>query len=390
MVLSLIVISFLTLLYSLLIISYLVSWRKIPIGSLSTLPITTTVSVLIPSRNEMHTLPLLLDDILNQNIQANKLQVIVIDDHSTDDTLAVAQSYTAQFFEKGIAYLVLNLSHAPIKAAAYKKQAISYAIKNATGQWIVTTDADCRAQPDWLITMLKFQQATQAKLIAAPVKYSFNHTFFQQFQALDFIGLIGITGASIQQGIYNMCNGANLGYSKVAFDQVGGFIGNDNLSSGDDMFLMHKIAQLYPQGIFFLKNNTACIETIPKTTLKEFLFQRMRWTSKSTSYSDKRITAILVMAYLFNIGLIFGALVYSIYLLLYGFTWAIALLAIVPWLVKTIIDYIFLREMCLFFNQRSLTKWYLIIQPIHILYIVLVGLLGQVGTFEWKDRTMKK
>ena len=61
-----------------------------------------------------------------------------------------------------------------------------------------------------------------------------------------------------------MCNGANLAYEKQLFYQVDGFTGIDTIASGDDMLLMNKVAEKYPQQLGFVKsascycNNIAC------------------------------------------------------------------------------------------------------------------------------------
>jgi cellulose synthase/poly-beta-1,6-N-acetylglucosamine synthase-like glycosyltransferase len=107
---------------------------------------------------------------------------------------------------------------------------------------IVTTDADCIASPAWLRTIVAFYETFDPVLIAAPVTFFSKGTFFDIFQSLDFMALQGITGATIHKKFHAMCNGANLAYTKKAFDEVGGFTGIDNIASGDDMLLMHKIS----------------------------------------------------------------------------------------------------------------------------------------------------
>ena len=266
---------------------------------------------------------------------------------------------------------------------AYKKKAIEFAIQNASGDFIITTDADCSMSVNWLQSLVSHYETTKHKMIAAPVKYYFDDSFFQKFQALDFIGLIGITGASIQQQFYNMCNGANLCYERKAFFEVNGFKGNDNISSGDDMFLMHKIAEKFPQQISFLKSNEACVITHPKENVKEFLHQRLRWTSKSTSYADKRITAILVMAYLFNCSIVAN-------FLLGFFNYHFFIFALLQFVVKSITEFLFLKTITSFFNQQKLMKIFFPAQVVHIFYVITVGLAGQFGSFDWKGRNLKK
>ena len=174
---------------------------------------------------------------------------------------------------------------------SYKKKAIETAIGLAKGSLIVTTDADCIVQPEWLKTIASYYENSGAVFIAAPVVYndpspgdSFFKKFFKIFQSLDFMTLQGITGASVYKKFHNMCNGANLAYEKKVFHEVGGFEGIDNIASGDDMLLMHKIQKLYPDKIKYLKSTNVIVQTQPAETVKEFINQRIRWASKADKY----------------------------------------------------------------------------------------------------------
>ncbi len=371
----------LTFFYGGLMLNYLMGWKRLPSKTLQNITPTTSVSIIVPARNEATNISQLLNDILQQNYPSNLLEIILVDDHSSDNTSAVADSILSK--QNRIAYRILHLADAGNIENAYKKKAIEFAIQNANGNFVITTDADCSMTANWLHSLVSHYEITNHKMIAAPVKYYFDDSFFQKFQALDFIGLIGITGASIQQQFYNMCNGANLCYERKAFFEVNGFKGNDNISSGDDMFLMHKIAEKFPQQISFLKSNDACVITHPKENVKEFLHQRLRWTSKSTSYADKRITAILVMAYLFNCSIVIN-------FLLGFFNHQFFVVALVQFVIKSITEFLFLKTITSFFNQKKLMKIFLPAQVVHIFYVIAVGLAGQFGSFDWKGRNLKK
>ena len=121
------------------------------------------------------------------------------------------------------------------------------------------------------------------------------------FQALDFMTLQGITGASVYEKMHSMCNGANMAYERAAFHEVEGFKGIDNIASGDDMLLMHKIYKHHPGGVMFLKSANAIVQTMPVQTLKELFNQSIRWASKADQYDDKRIFFVLLVVYFFTV-----------------------------------------------------------------------------------------
>ena len=180
-----------------------------------------------------------------------------------------------------------------------------------------------------------------------------------------------------------MCNGANLAYEKAAFNEVGGFSGIDNLPSGDDMLLMHKIYKKYPQQVFYLKHESAIVSTAPVSSWKSFFHQRIRWASKADSYDDKRIFWVLLLVY--GINLFFLALGIAAF---FHTTWAFFLLLFL--LAKVLIEFPFVNTVASFFRQRMLLNYFILMQPLHILYTIIAGWLGKFGSFEWKGRRVKK
>jgi cellulose synthase/poly-beta-1,6-N-acetylglucosamine synthase-like glycosyltransferase len=178
-----------------------------------------------------------------------------------------------------------------------------------------------------------------------------------------------------------MCNGANLAYEKSAFYEVDGFEGINQIASGDDMLLMQKIAERHPDKIGFLKNKNATVYTRAKPNLKSFLSQRIRWASKSTHYKEWRVTFILGMVFLFCSNILLSLILIPV-LGLFALKIFIGQL-----LTKLITDYFFLGKMARFFDRKDLMRSYFFSQILHILYIVVVGILGNlIKKYEWKGR----
>ena len=266
--------------------------------------LTTKISVIVPVRNEEKNIKHLLDCISQQSYPKTLYQVIVVNDHSTDETWKIINNL--RYDQMNLTCLNLADFLNDITLKSYKKFAIETGIHAARGDLIITTDADCQPQADWLLTIGAFYQSTNAKFIASPVKIHANHSFLSIFQTLDFIALQGITGASVFKKIHSMCNGANLAYEKKAFYEVQGFRDIDDIPSGDDMLLMHKIYKKYPDRVLFLKNRNAVVATQTETSWRGFINQRIRWASKADKYDDKRIFWVLLLVYIFN--LLFGML----------------------------------------------------------------------------------
>ncbi|MDB5224219.1 MAG: glycosyl transferase [Chitinophagaceae bacterium] len=369
------------LMYAGLIIYYRQSWLQVPIGNgqwaISNQP-STIISVIIPARNEEENIRACLESITNQSYPNNLFEVIVIDDFSTDSTAEIMNSFT----DKNVSLISLKDFFKEEELNSYKKKAIEIAISKAKGELIVTTDADCVVQNKWLQTIAAFYEKYQPAFIAAPVAYYGEKNFLKIFQSLDFMTLQGITGASVYKKFHSMCNGANLAYEKKIFYEVGGFTGIDNIASGDDMLLMHKIFERYPERVLFLRSPDVIVKTRPAESLKEFLNQRIRWASKADKYTDKKITAVLLLVYLFNAWILFLGILSLFYPAL--LLWFIGIIA-----AKTIVELFFLYPVARFFKKEKLLWWFPLAQPFHILYTVIAGWLGKFGTYKWKERKVK-
>lgn len=337
--------------------------------------LNTKVTLLIAARNEEENIRLTIEDILAQDYPKHLLEIIIVDDHSTDTTADIILSYAPQ----GIQLLQLNEAQ---KLNSYKKKAIAEAIKLSTGDLMVATDADCRMGPQWLSSVVSYFETQDLVMISSPVAYFQEKTLFERLQTLEFSYLIGIGASFIGNGRASTCNGANFAYRKDVFYEVGGFQGIDDLASGDDELLLQKVAERYPGRIGFLKQREAIVYTHAKPTLSEFLQQRRRWASKSTKYKDKSVVALAVGIWLFNLSLLLNVVLgfYNIRFLE---------LFILQMLLKYLFEAAFLLPIMSFFKRQSLVGLLVILSPIHILYFVYVGLIGNTSKYQWKGRVVK-
>ena len=373
--------------YSILILYYWRSWNSIPEFKVKNKNSKTKITVIIPARNEEEFIGRCLDSVCNQSYPKELFEVLVVDDHSIDNTPEIIKSYA----DKNVKLISLkDFVHDELNS--YKKKAIEVAIAQSTGELIVTTDADCFAKENWLQTIAAFYEEYNPAFIAAPVTVDCSNKFIEFFQGLDFITLQGITGASVHKKIHSMCNGANLTYTKKAFDEVDGFTGIDNIASGDDMLLMHKIYKLYPDKVMFLKSKDAIVQTAPVSSINEFFNQRIRWASKADKYDDKRIFAVLVLVYTINVLLLilpFAYLFTKTQYSIFNIQYSICTLWLCLLLLKTIVEFIFLYPVAKFFGKQTMLWLFPLMQPFHIIYTVIAGWLGKFGHYTWKERNVK-
>ncbi len=361
-------------LYAALIAFYYKNWRLLKPFIATQKTSETFISVVVAARNEEAQVDQLLTSFKNQVYSLSKFEVIIVDDFSTDATAEKVKAFQLQN--------IMLLQPQGTAGSSSKKKAIETGVGFAKGELIVATDADCLHHPHWLQTINLFYQENRAAFIAGPVKLQHDGSLFQIFQSLDFLVLQGITAASVGAGVHSMCNGANLAYAKITFEEVNGFAGIDKIATGDDMLLMHKIKKQHPNKVFYLKSKEAIVVAEPMKSLATFVMQRKRWASKTLVYDDWRIIAVLFFVYCFN-------LLFFILLAASFFDARFLLASVTFILFKTFIEWRFVSSVTDFFDERKLMKWFLLFQPLHVFYTVLIGPISQMGKYEWKGRRTK-
>ena len=365
----------LTLVYGFLVLTFIRGWHKlVNFNPVQTTP-GTSVSIIVAARDEELNITRTIEDLIAQNYPKHLTEIIFIDDHSTDRTAEIVLAYA----KLGVKLIRLNEDRA---LNSYKKKAIQTAIGTCSGDLIITTDADCRMGPHWLSTIVNYFEKHNYKMISSPVAYFEEKGFFERLQSLEFLYLIGLGASTIGNKQPSTCNGANLAYEKKTFYEVGGFQGIDDLASGDDELLLHKIAAKYPDQIGFLKNREAIVYTHAKENLQSFLQQRKRWASKSTRYKNKAIIVLGVFVWVFNVSILAN---FIAGLFLPGFL----LVTFYQLLVKMILESLFLWDVTGFAKRRSLLILIPVLTVLHILYMVYIGIAGNSGKYNWKGRMVR-
>ncbi len=365
----------LTGLYLFILVYLIKGWSALKRPRIGANSPVTKVTILIAARNEEARINYTIDDLLAQDYPKHLTEIIIVDDHSTDRTADIIRSYA----DRGIKLLQLN-EDKPLNS--YKKKAIAQAINLSGGELMVATDADCRMGTKWLSSIVNHFELSGSVMISSPVAYFEEKSLFEYMQTLEFAYLIGIGAAFIGNGKASTCNGANLAYRKDVFYEVGGFKGIDDLASGDDELLLQKVAERFPGRIGFLKSREAVVYTHAKHTLNEFLQQRRRWASKSTKYKDKKIVALAVGIWLFNLSLLVNAGLgfYNVYFFK---------LFALQFFLKYFFELAFLLPITTFFKRPGLVGLLILIIPVHIIYFVYIGMMGNTRKYVWKGRLVR-
>jgi cellulose synthase/poly-beta-1,6-N-acetylglucosamine synthase-like glycosyltransferase len=328
------------------------------------------VSVIVAARNEEKHIADLLMDLAVQDYPDFLLEVLVVDDHSEDNTIEIVRNIIAERKLDGFK-LIEN------EYKAGKKSAIAAGISKATGDVVLLSDADCRLGPGWISCMVSFFKREERMMIFGPVSYFPEEGLLNRFQSLEFSGLMASGAGAAMTGRPFMCNGANLAYRKEAFLQVGGYNGNEKFISGDDVFLMHKIKDRFgSRAIGFALDRNAIVRTFAAPGLKAFFKQRIRWASKTKGYSDK--LAILTAAIVFIFNLFIVAVFSAGFFLPFLFLWYFNCI-----ILKSIIDLPLIIGITGFNNERRLIWWYLPFQLVYPFYVVSAGVCSIFAGKKW-------
>ncbi len=328
-------------------------------------------SVIIAARNEEENITQVLQSIFSLHYPDASYEVIVVDDHSDDRTVELAKIF-------GRAIVISN-------KGLGKKSAIETGVSKASNDYVISIDADCIVHQDLLsLYNSKIQTDKDLQFIAGAVIVNEEQSVLGYFQSLDMMSLMAATVYGLQENKYFLANGANMCFSRSAFFVVNGFSGNEQIPSGDDIFLINKIKEIYGcQAIGFLKSRRGAVKTKPKIEIGNFIQQRIRWASKTKRYANRALLRLQ--------GTVFGTHAIATALLLCSIWIPIAIFCFILLIfIKGVIDYLFLSKLASFFEEKWALKGFILASILYYPYILLTAIsaLTQKG-YLWKGRSIK-
>ncbi|WP_462249007.1 glycosyltransferase [Ekhidna sp.] len=358
-----------TILYVLFYLSLAVGWRKI--STISSRNTICSFTVIIPVRNEQENIQRILMQLQNQDYPKESFEVIVVDDFSDDDTRSIVEELIQSL---NITIRLIALSD---NTKQGKKHALTAGVKSASFDTILTTDADCNFTQNWIRSYSDaFDE--NAMMVAGPVAIE-GSGLFARLQQVEFAGLMGFGAVTIANENPSMCSGANLGFKKKAFEEVGGYTDNLFTPSGDDEFLLYSIMSKFPNSTIFLKSSDAVVTTVAHSKLSSFINQRVRWTSKWKHNKNwkVRVSAILFfLDYLTFYSVLISGLLEAVGLEMIGLLLVIRFLA----------QYLFIYPINKFMKGRSAFFPLIVFQIIYPMHVLFMGLNSIFGSYTWKGR----
>jgi len=294
-----------------------------------------SVSVVIYMRNKASNIRHLLSDIANQHYSQGLIQVVVVDDHSTDHSATEVEDFAKKY---------PNVELLRLPEGKYgKKAALRHALSHLTGMVVVTTDANCRATPRWLATIAAFYATYNPSMIICPVLYTYGQSFFSRWQAIKQIRLMGLAAATAAWRHPVLCSGTNLAIDRSVMERYA-YMYDRQPASSEDMMMMLEIKKNPLNRVFFLKSTGAVISTTPPSDLKSFISQYIRPIFKYRAYTNLVVIIVALIDFIANLSVL-ACLVAGFFQL--RFLWLAAIL----WMVKMLVNWLFLKMFSCFWNK---------------------------------------
>ena len=336
------------------------------------------VSVVIAVRNEEENIVRCLSGLSEQTYPGDNFEIVIVDDHSEDNTTGKVKE-----FQERLDNLRLIEIHETVKDYSPKKLALNEGIEKSKGEIIVTTDADCIVKPGWIEYMVK-NFSPECGMTAGFSQISPDSkegSFFAGIQSLDFLSMMASAAGSISVGVPLAVSGQNLAYRKKAFNDAGGFSRIKKRVSGDDVLLLQMFKKYTDYRVNFSFYKESFVTTIPCSSVKEFINQRIRWASNASYQikTDMPFFIYLVSIYLTNLSL-FITIPLSLFIRELGY------LPVCCLLLKWFIDLLVLTKGAIIFKRFDLVKYFIPWEIFQMFYFITAGALGVTGKFTWKGR----
>lgn len=329
------------------------------------------VAIILPVRNEASNIHIVLESLSLQRFNKQYWKVVVVDDHSEDNTIELAESFVIDHQLKD-QFSIIRLG-----VNQYgKKQAVEEALKHIEADSVaITIDADCVFDELWLETMMSIWATKNADVVIGQVyprgKVS---SFIYNFEVIESLGINGINMLMTSNQKPVVASGANLLFSKHI--HPGHF--HYRHSSGDDMeLLIHAKDHGATFANAFKKSSVAF--TNCADSLKSLINQRLRWASKRFVYNDIDVKWIGAIVLLGNLTLYFGlflAFINSVFIVLPA--------------IKLFADFLLCRLMSKKQGVKFSRVYFLLIELIYPIYIIFIPCISGLININWKERTVNR
>jgi cellulose synthase/poly-beta-1,6-N-acetylglucosamine synthase-like glycosyltransferase len=360
---------FLTFFYCLVILTLLIGLFRLRSGQNDHRP---SVSVIIAARNEATNIDRCLTALSTQTYPADRYEIIVVDDRSSDATPEIVRRRIDQTSSIRLVQVGTTKRH-----ICPKKNALALGIEAGSGEILLFTDADCIPRASWLETVVRSFDP-DVGLVAGFSPFEDSPGFLHRLLAVEAVVVAVLSAGSIGIGLPLACTARNLAYRRRVYETVGGFEQIGHIISGDDVLMMRQVAERTSWKIRYCPDPRASVLTHhpASDSLTDLFYRKVRHTSKAIHYTSP-IIVLAICVYLFHLLFCFAPLfswfdLLSPHLLLGVF--------IAKWGIDLATMTVGIRRLGVRFRVIDL----LLFELLYPLYIVVFSALGVFFKFRWK------
>ncbi len=246
------------------------------------------IAVLVAARNEEARIGRCLDALLAQHYPADRLDIFVADDHSTDETAAVVRRYRQRtaavafagddFEDEASALPAIHLVQVP---DAYdhmrgKANAIHAATEACDHDILLVTDADCAPPPEWARSLVAYFEDDTVGVVCGHTYVETRGDWLTELQALDWSYLLAVSSACVESGYPVTAMGNNMAFRRDTYEAVGGYPALP-FSVTEDYLLIKSITEQTDCRLRYPADPALHTNTLPLTSFSDIYQQRRRW-----------------------------------------------------------------------------------------------------------------
>lgn len=325
------------------------------------------VSVIVAARNEENVIGDCLSSLAALSYPGDKLEVLVMDDGSTDGTARIVQQYASRFSH--IHYRAVNSAPNHLRG---KTNALEQGIRGARGDYLLLTDADCVVPEKWVEETIKYFGGDRVGLVAGFTEITSGNTI-ESLQTIDWFFLSSVASALSALGFSVTAIGTNLSVSRTAYDRTGGF-SRIPPSVTEDLALVKAVTQDAGLRLQFPLDPECLVRSAPCRSARQLLRQKLRWFSGGRDMGGSS-QLILAVIYFYHALLIAGMFIEP------EFTWKLVA-------AKVLIETIFLWPSLRRFSKTNLVAYLPLFEIYLCIYLLLLPpLVFASREVQWKDRS---
>ncbi len=359
---------FSSILYLTIIILFLIGLLKSPVETTGQ---KLTVSVIISAHNESENIIFCIDDLLNQKYDKGLIEIILVNDRSTDNTGDIISKYAAN----NVLFKIITINNSEYSLSP-KKYAITKAINYSKGEIILLTDADCRLNDLWISTMVSYFKP-EVGAVAGSVILTSTAWRLSYFMVIDAIMNNLIIQGTLGWNFAVACKGGNFAYRRCVFNEINGFEGLEKSLSGDDDLFLQKISSQSNWKIKSCTIESAIVETSAPENYLHFFNQRKRHISAS-KYFNKIVQLSYSIYFFVKTSMLISFLCISFCIGFNNLTTYMLFL------------YLLTLLLLLYIPKVNTKKKYLFLYPLWEIYYVInhlfIGPFALLGKVKWGKR----